>query len=150
MNFSSIPKHHYEGYGVRKDSRILNYGSRWCWVFNITLLVFIFMPSLQMKTRSTNANGMLKYRLYDYTPSALPPVPIGCEAEWTPEPVWTQRESPTPVKNPSLVVQPLANPFTGWAVRNLKLFLCFYLMKQLHGVDYAWCRLYRVIQYCLS
>jgi hypothetical protein len=43
---------------------------------------------------SRKANGMLKYRLYHapaLTPEKEPPVSIGWEAGWAPEPVWTQR-----------------------------------------------------------
>jgi hypothetical protein len=46
-----------------------------------------------------------------------PPVPIGQEAEWAPEPVWTQRleeKSSASVGNRTLVVQSVVRHYTDW------------------------------------
>jgi hypothetical protein len=52
-------------------------------------------------------------------PGKGPPVPIGQEAEWAPEPVWTQRleeksSLPSPVKLDRQVVQSVARHYTDW------------------------------------
>jgi hypothetical protein len=61
-----------------------------------------------------------------HDPAVLPlekelPVPIGYEAEWTPEPVWTtwRRENSWLYRNSnsnSSVVQPIASRYTDWAI----------------------------------
>jgi hypothetical protein len=51
-------------------------------------------------------------------PGKGPPVPIGQEAGWAPEPVWTQRlqeKSFAPAGNRTPVVQPVVRHFTAWA-----------------------------------
>jgi hypothetical protein len=55
-----------------------------------------------------------------HAPNALPPVPIGKEAGWAPEPVWTWRgEKSCPYRDsnsdPS-TVQPVANRYTDCAI----------------------------------
>jgi hypothetical protein len=51
-------------------------------------------------------------------PGRGPPVPIGQEAGWAPEPVWTQRleeKSFAPVGDRTPVVQPVVRHYTAWA-----------------------------------
>jgi hypothetical protein len=54
-------------------------------------------------------------------PRKEPPVPIGQEAGWTPEPVWTtwRRENSCPHRDSNSdrsVVQPVASRYTDWAI----------------------------------
>jgi hypothetical protein len=47
-----------------------------------------------------------------------PPVPVGKETGWAPEPVWTQRleeKSSAPVGDRSLIVQLVVRHYTAWA-----------------------------------
>jgi hypothetical protein len=59
-----------------------------------------------------------------HAPAALlpprkgPPVPIVQEAEWAPEPVWTQareKKSSAPAGDRTPVVQPVVRYYTAWA-----------------------------------
>jgi hypothetical protein len=51
-------------------------------------------------------------------PGKGPPVPIGQEAGWAPEPVWTQgleEKSSAPVGDRTQIVQPVVRHYTDWA-----------------------------------
>jgi hypothetical protein len=51
-------------------------------------------------------------------PGKEPPVPIGQEAGWAPEPVWTQgleEKSSAPAGDRTPVVQPVVRHYTDWA-----------------------------------
>jgi hypothetical protein len=51
-------------------------------------------------------------------PGKGPPVPIGQEAGWAPEPVWTQRieeKSFAPAGDRTQVVQPVVRHYIAWA-----------------------------------
>jgi hypothetical protein len=51
-------------------------------------------------------------------PGKEPPVPIGQEARWASEPVWTQKleeKSSAPVGDRTPVVQPVVSHYTAWA-----------------------------------
>jgi hypothetical protein len=53
-----------------------------------------------------------------YPPGKGPPVPIGQEAGWAPEPVWTQRleeKSSASAEDRTPVVQPVVRHYTEWA-----------------------------------
>jgi hypothetical protein len=91
-------------------------------------LDFFFCPA----TRHEGAWGEKRYSSYSFSTStldgsewsasvpgrALPPVPIGQEAGWAPEPVWTQRlqeKSSASVGDRTLVVQSVVRHYTDWA-----------------------------------
>jgi hypothetical protein len=61
--------------------------------------------------------GLLASRPGRITPGRESPVPVGQEARWIPEPVWTTwREQPYPYKDKnydSWVVQPVASLYPG-------------------------------------
>jgi hypothetical protein len=102
---------------------ILNLGTRWGWVVNIT-------PWL----RFTLGKG--------------PPAPIEQEAGWAPEPVWTQRQeekSSASVGDQTLVVQSVVGHYTDWATPALFCNSIFYknlitAIIQLNSIIYlhAW------------
>jgi hypothetical protein len=51
-------------------------------------------------------------------PGKGPPVPIGQEAGWVPEPVWMQgleEKSCAPVRDQTPIVQPVVRHYTAWA-----------------------------------
>jgi hypothetical protein len=54
-----------------------------------------------------------------YPPRKGPTVPIGNEAGWAPEPVWTQgleeEKSSAPVGDRTPIVQPVVRHYTAWA-----------------------------------
>jgi hypothetical protein len=61
-----------------------------------------------------------------HAPAALyprkkdPPVPIEQEADWAPEPIWTQgleEKSSAPVEDRTTIVQPVVRHNTDWAIK---------------------------------
>jgi hypothetical protein len=68
-------------------------------------------------------------------PGKEPPVPIGQEAGWAPEPVWTQRieeKSFAPAGDRTPVVKPVVRHYTAWATRLLMAYL--HLLKILYRI----------------
>jgi hypothetical protein len=98
LRAKAVPLHTMEGLGGRGGIAILDLGTRRGWVVRVT-------------TRPR------------FSPGERTPVPIGQEAGWAPEPVWTQRLEEKSfclcrVSNlDRRVVQSVARHYTDWATR---------------------------------
>jgi hypothetical protein len=109
--------------------------------------------------------GETRYSSYAYLTSALdggeswasrpgralpqgkgPPVPIGQDAGWAPEPVWTQRlevKSSASVGDRTLVVQSVVSHYTDWAtaaqdntgIKKNQILYLFYVIRKLYKVE---------------
>jgi hypothetical protein len=99
--------------------------------------LFFFLFAVLLHAMKAHG-GERRYNSYSYLTSTLdggewsascpgctlplgkkPPVPIGQEAGWAPEPVWTQRleeKSSASVGHRTLVVQSIVSHYTDWAI----------------------------------
>jgi hypothetical protein len=112
------------------------------WICKVTV-----KPSRYTPWRRLGGEG---YSFYSFTTSALdggewsasrpgralppgkgPPVPIGEEGGWAPEPVWTQRieeKSFVPAGDRTPVVQPVVRHYTAWATPDPTWWICSRVM----------------------
>jgi hypothetical protein len=88
-------------------------------------------------------------------PRKAPPVLIGKEAGWAPEPVWTQRleeKSFRLCRGSNLdrpVIQPVARHYTDWAIPSFTYDKCRYEIQEQKEVP-VWCTgIYRPISMCV-
>jgi hypothetical protein len=110
---------------------------RWLVTAETCELIHVSVKQSSPATRHGGAWGESRYSVYSYLTSALdsgewsashpgrdlppgkePPVPIGQEAGWAPEPVWTQRLEEKPsasVGDRTPVVQSVVRHYTTWA-----------------------------------
>jgi hypothetical protein len=79
----------------------------------------------------TSASGQLHAPTV-LPPGKQPPVPIGQEAGWSSEPVWTlwRRENLPSAGNRTPTIQPVARRFTDWAIPASILLAYFHILKK--------------------
>jgi hypothetical protein len=71
-----------------------------------------------------------------YPPGKEPPVPIGQEAGWAPEPAWTHRleeKSSASVGDRTPVIQSVVSHYTDWATPAPHIGMCMYTYIHTHA-----------------